>query len=155
MTEKSILVLGVGNFLLSDEGVGIHVAQQLQNMPLPSEVEVMDGGTGGFELITHFQGRKKVIIIDAVKTDDIPGTVFRFIPDDIPLLQQKTFSVHQFNLYELFHFVRQMTPRPEVVVYGIVPKETKIFSTELSKVVSGGIKRMLPSLLEEILQTSP
>jgi hydrogenase maturation protease len=154
MSKKSILVLGVGNFLLSDEGVGIHVAHQLQNMPLASDVEVMDGGTGGFELIQHFQGRKKVIIIDAVNTDDKPGTVFRFTPEDIALLQQETFSAHQFNLIELFFFVQQMTLRPEVVVYGIVPLETKQFSTKLSRVVSGGIKRMLPSLLKELNQDS-
>ena len=154
MDEKSILVLGVGNFLLSDEGVGIHVAQQLQKMPLASHVEVLDGGTGGFELITHFHGRKKVIIIDAVKTDDKPGTVFRFTPDDMAQLQQKAFSVHQFSLHELFYFVRQMKPRPEVVVYGIVPLETKLFSTELSKVVNSGVQKMLPSLLEEINRDS-
>ena len=155
MRKKSILVLGLGNLLLSDEGVGIHAANRLQKMLLDSKVEVIDGGTGGFELLTHFQDRKKVIIIDALKTDDKPGTVFRFTLEDIGLLQQETFSVHQFNLYELFFFVQKMMPQPEVIVYGIVPQETKLYSTKLSKVVSGGVRKMLPILLEEICQTSP
>jgi len=154
MGKKSTLVLGVGNFLLSDEGVGIHVAHQLQNMPLTSDVEVIDGGTGGFELITHLEGRKKVIIVDAVRTDDEPGTVYRFTPEDIAPHRQDSFSVHQLSLHELFSFVQKMMSPPEVVVYGVVPQETKLFSTKLSKVVRRGVMRMLPALIEEICQTN-
>jgi hydrogenase maturation protease len=154
MKKKSTLVIGVGNFLLADDGAGIHVVNQLEKMPLTSDVELLDGGTVGFELITHFQGRKKVIIIDAVKTEDDPGAVFRFKPEDLFFYKQKSFSVHQFGLHELFFFAQKMTPRPEIVVFGIVPQETKKFSTELSPAVRMGIQKMLPALLEEIGQKS-
>jgi len=150
MKKKNILVLGVGNLLLADEGAGIHVVNQLRKMPLAPEVELMDGGTGGFELIAHFRGRKKVIMIDAVKTGGKPGTVFRFKPEDICLHQDKAISVHQFGLQELFFFARKITPRLEIVVYGIVPEDTKQFRTELSPAVRMGIEKMLPLLLEEI-----
>ena len=154
MCKKNTLVLGVGNFILSDEGVGIHVAHQLQNMHLTSDVEVIDGGTDGFELITHFEGRKKVIIVDAMRTDNKPGTVCRFTLEDFTPHWQNSFSAHQLNLHELLFFVQKMSPRPEVVVYGIVPQETKLFSTKLSEVVRRGIRRMLPALIEEICQSN-
>ncbi len=94
MTEKSVLVLGVGNLLLADEGVGVHVAQRLLKMPMPPEIEVIDGGTGGFELIEHFRGKKEVIIVDALKADADPGTVIQFTPDDIALQWHSSFSAH-------------------------------------------------------------
>lgn len=150
MKKRNILVLGVGNFLLADEGAGIHAVDQLKKMPLPPEVELMDGGTGGFELITHFRGRKKVILIDAIRTGEKPGSVFRFKPEDIYLHQKKPISVHQFGLQELFFFAQKMRPCPDIVVYGIVPEDTKQFRTELSLAVRRGIQKMLPLLLEEI-----
>lgn len=154
MKTKSVLVVGVGNYLLSDEGAGIHIAHRLRKMDLPSDIEILDGGTGGFELISFFRDRRKVIIIDAVKTGDEPGTVYRFTPEDIALSRRPIFSFHQFNLHELFFFIRQMKSRPDVVVYGIVPQETERFSTKLSQSVKKGIRKMLPSLLEEIRSIS-
>jgi len=154
MKTKNVLVVGVGNYLLSDEGAGIHIAHRLGKMALPSNIEILDGGTGGFELIAFFRDRKKVILLDAVKTDDEPGTVYRFTLEDIVLPRRPIFSLHQFNLHELCFFIQQMKPRPEVVVYGIVPQETERFSTKLSQAVKKGIRKMLPSLLEEIRSIS-
>ncbi len=148
MSANRILVLGVGNLLLGDEGVGIHLINKMQKTSLPPGVEVMDGGTTSFELINYFRGRKKVIIVDAVKGDAEPGTILRFTPEDADLQWHQTESAHQLNLQELFRFARKLTPSPEIIVYGIVPKETKHFSMQLSRPV----KRQLPRVITEIIR---
>ena len=151
MKNKNILVLGVGNLLLSDEGVGIHVVSQLRNMHLAPNVEVIDGGTRSFELIEHFRNRKKVIIVDAVNDASAePGTVFRFTPDDAELQWFPAFSAHQLSLYELLNFAQQLEPPPEIIVYGIVPKETKKLSTHLSRKVKRRIHRIISEIFKEI-----
>jgi len=149
-TNKDMLILGVGNLLLSDEGVGIHVAQQLQTKSLPSNVEVIDGGTGGFELISYFSGRKKVIIIDAVDGDDEPGTILRFTPDDLNIAWRPSFSAHQTGIEGLLHFSKELSPPPEVVVVGVIPKETRRLSTSLSKTVKKQIPKAVAAVLKEI-----
>ena len=76
--EKETLVLGVGNLLLKDEGVGIHVIKALENEKLPAHVHLMDGGTGGLHLLSWLQGYDRIIMIDATLdnnlTDDLPET---------------------------------------------------------------------------------
>jgi hydrogenase maturation protease len=153
--RKNILVLGVGNLLLSDEGVGIHVAQELQRNPLPSNVEVIDGGTGGFELISYFSGRKKVIIIDAVDGDDEPGTILRFTPDDLNIAWRPSLSAHQTGVEGLLHFSKELSPPPEVVVIGVIPKETRRLSTSLSKTVKKKIPNIVAAVLKEISIPAP
>jgi hydrogenase maturation protease len=153
MAKRTILVLGVGNLLLSDEGVGIHVVRQLQNMSLDPDVEVVDGGTGAFELIEHFRGRRKVIIVDAVKGDAKPGTLLRFTPEEAALQWHPPFTAHQFSLRELLYFAQELTPRLEVILFGVVPEDTKFFSMQLSRSVKSRIPKIISSLLDEINRT--
>jgi len=150
MENKNILVLGVGNLLLSDEGVGIHVVSQLRNMHLSPNVEVIDGGTMSYELIDHFRDREKVIIVDAVNASAEPGTVFRFTPEDAELQWFPAFSAHQLTLYELLLFAQELESPPEIVVYGVVPNETKRFSTQLSRKVKRRIHRIISEIIKEI-----
>ena len=77
-SKKPILVLGIGNLILKDEGFGVHVVQKMADMPLQGDVEVMDGGTMGLDLLYSMEGRKKVIVIDVVNADGPPGTLYRF-----------------------------------------------------------------------------
>lgn len=151
--EKPVLVLGVGNILLADEGVGVHVVRQLQEMPLPAGVEVLDGGTGGFELIEHLRGRKKVIIIDAVQADAPPGTVLRFHPEDAALQWRPPFSAHQTGLHELLHFCRQLVPPPEVSILGVVPQETQRASTQLSPMIQDRVPAIIAAVINEAERT--
>ncbi|MEJ2050876.1 MAG: hydrogenase maturation protease [Calditrichota bacterium] len=143
MSDKHILVLGLGNLLLSDEGLGIHVIRELQKKSLPKNVSIIDGGTGGFELIRYFRGMEKVIIIDALKSDDKPGSVFRFTPDEFRSSGLHPFSAHQGGLSELLNEIKKLDPSPEVIIYGIVPGETKQYNLELSR----DVKRSIPALI--------
>lgn len=152
MTDK--IILGVGNFLLGDEGVGIHVAQHLQKMALPPEVEVIDGGTGGFELIEHCRDKKKIIIVDAILADAEPGSVLRFAPEDAKLKWHPSYSAHQSGLRELLHFCKQLVPLPEIIVYGIVPMETQSLSTQLSEKAASRLAKLIAAVLEEVKRTT-
>ena len=88
--EKETLVLGVGNLLLKDEGVGIHVIKALENEKLPAHVHLMDGGTGGLHLLSWLQGYDRIIMIDATLDNNLPGTVRliqpRYATDFPPLM---------------------------------------------------------------------
>ena len=89
--EKETLVLGVGNLLLKDEGVGIHVIKALENEKLPAHVHLMDGGTGGLHLLSWLQGYDRIIMIDATLDNNPPGTVRLIQPryaTDFPLRPQ-------------------------------------------------------------------
>ena len=78
-----IVIIGVGNLLLKDEGVGVHVAQELQKKSLPSAVEVHDGGVAGIGLLDFFPGASKVLLIDAAEMNLEAGAVVRFTPEEV------------------------------------------------------------------------
>ncbi len=118
MEPKKILILGLGNILLGDEGVGVRVTEQLLTHPLPDGIEVIDGGTAGYELINFFEGKEKVIIVDAVKTNDTPGSVYKL---DLSLVQEDEtvqLSLHQIGLKNVFKMASLMDLNPEVTLVG-------------------------------------
>jgi hydrogenase maturation protease len=145
---KPILVLGVGNVLLSDEGIGVHVARRLQSMQLPAHVEVVDGGTGGYELIGFFSKRKKVIIIDCVQAAEPAGTIIRATPDELDLRWEAGYSVHQTGLSELLHHAQLLVPPPEIVIVGIVPQ----VHTSPSSGLSSALESMVDLIASKVLQ---
>lgn len=147
---KNILILGIGNLLLGDEGVGIHAVRALEEMEVPENVEVVDGGTGGFELLNHFRGRKKVIIIDAMNGDAEPGTIIRCVPNDLDLQWHHPYSSHQCTITELLYVATAGAPEREVVLFGIIPKDTHHASTQLSKEVNDRIPHLVSAVLQEI-----
>ena len=79
MKNANILILGIGNLLLRDEGVGIHVVQKMKEMELPPGIEVMDGGTMGLNLLYYIENRDRVIVVDTVIVGDPPGTIYRYL----------------------------------------------------------------------------
>jgi hydrogenase maturation protease len=119
--RKSVLVLGVGNVLLSDEGIGVHVVRRLQSLPVPDSVEVIDGGTCGYELIAFFSGRTKVIIVDCLKAAKPPGSVICATPDELDMRAEVPVSAHEGGLSELLHHARLLPCTPEILIVGIVP----------------------------------
>jgi hydrogenase maturation protease len=151
-TAKSTLILGLGNLLLSDEGVGVHAAQLLMHMELPSDVTVVDGGTGGFELIEHVKGKSKVIILDCLKADGKAGCVVRLRLDEVLTQLSTPLSVHEGGALELLTCIKSLSPMPEVVVIGIVPEVT----TELGTGLSASVESQMPNILRAVLdEVSP
>ena len=79
-SEKKTLVLGLGNVLMADEGIGVHVVRALEKHTLPEDVECLDGGTGGFILLEPLENAGRVLLIDAAADGNPPGTVTRTTP---------------------------------------------------------------------------
>ena len=149
--RERILVLGVGNLLMGDDGVGIHAVRELVKRTLPPGVDVVDGGTAGLDLLRLMEGYAKVLIIDAVDAGQEPGALLRFTPEDITT-QTVDFAVslHQtevLKVLELATCVGQSLP--PTVVYGVQQKEMG-WSTELSPAVQARLNSVVEAVLEEV-----
>jgi hydrogenase maturation protease len=141
------LILGLGNILLRDEGVGVRVVQAMEGMSLPSGVELFDGGTAGLDLLDAMADRRKVIVIDAIDADVAPGTVLRLSPQELVPQASPTVSLHEVGLLETLAVARQLGTAPaEVVIIGVNPRE---LGWGLS--LSPGIARLVPEIIELVL----
>ena len=145
------LIIGVGNLLLKDEGVGVHVAQELQKKDLPAEVEVYDGGVAGIGLLDFFRKASKLLLIDAAEMNLKPGTVVRFTPEKVKDLSGGgKFSTHDVGLLEVLELAKALGHCPEdVVIIGIQPKEIS-WGTDLSPEVQASIPQVMEMVLKEI-----
>lgn len=149
-SRRPVLVLGIGNILLCDEGVGVRVIEQMQKMHLPDNVELVDGGTAGADLMGVLAERQKVIVIDAVRADREPGTVLRFTADDLVRPGGVGMSLHELGLGEALTMTRQLGCEPkDVVVFGIKPKDIKC-GLELSEEIAASVPRVVELVLAEI-----
>ena len=161
----SILILGIGNILLKDEGVGVHVIQAMADqvargtLSLSEDVELVDGGTFGIDLLDTLAGRRKVIVVDAVQVTAAetaepsriaPGAILRFTDADLQQRQTADLSLHQIGLFETLIMARQLgCAVGEVVILGIVPK-TLESGLELSPEVAAAVPKIIELVLAEI-----
>jgi hydrogenase maturation protease len=136
----STLVLGLGNLLLGDEGVGVHAAQALITEGCPEGTVVLDVGTSILEALPELEQAERVIVIDAVKGGKAPGTIYRMPFEDFakkPIIA----SMHGFDLDRVLALTKRQQP-PDVLVLGVEPANMA-YSLELSREIAG----VLPSLL--------
>lgn len=143
---KKRLVIGCGNLLLSDEGLGIHLIEYLKQQTLPEDIELIDGGTAGFELIDFIRSAEKVVIVDAVKAGGRPGQIYRFGPEDFETDNRPQTSVHGISLKDVFASAEKLGNLPVIKIIGAEPAEIKE-GTELS----AEIKQILPKLAEVVI----
>ena len=160
MTEKEIsmnwgsphpiLILGVGSILLRDEGVGVRVVEAMNSLKLPAEVDLIDGGTASVELIDYIRGRKKVVIIDAVKGGQEPATIYRFKDTDVEGVRRPQLSLHDIGLLENLSLIKYLDKPPEeLIIFGVEPKDMSV-GMELSPEVAEVIPRLIELVLAEI-----
>jgi len=142
----NVLVLGLGNILLSDEGVGVKAVEELQNRYDCSDaVEIVDGGTMGIELLPYFEERSHILIIDAVKSGCEPGTITRI--EDPPAYFSSKTSPHQIGLADVMGVAVITDIMPQnITLFGIEPKQ---FSTGLS--LSTEVARNLSRLVDLVI----
>ncbi len=146
-----ILILGIGNVLLKDEGIGVHVVRRLQHAPLPPGVEVVDGGTMGLDLLWRMEDREKVILIDVVRSGEPPGTVFRFHPGDIARVSNREkLSFHQAGLFDMLKIADLMDKQlPEMIIIAIEPKDISM-GTEPTPELAAKIPYLADLVMKEI-----
>ncbi len=146
MSDKK-LILGCGNLLLQDEGIGVHLIEYLKKKPLPPDVELLDGGTAAFDLVDFIMQADRVVIVDAVKAGGTPGEIYRFGPDDFRTDSAPKTSLHGISLNDIFQVIRQLDALPKITIIGIEP-ESIDFGTELSD----RLKQLLPRISELVLK---
>lgn len=139
----NILVLGLGNLLLGDEGIGVHAAQALLADTLPDGVKVLDIGTAILDALLDLEDADFVIVVDAVKADGTPGTVYR-VPFNDMVRPDCIASMHGFDLSRVLALTQRQTA-PEVLVIGVEPGMID-WSLELSPEVQPA----LPVVIEQV-----
>ncbi len=145
-----ILILGIGNILLRDEGVGVRVVEALRGRALPDAVELVDGGTGGADLLEVVADRRVVIVVDAAHADARPGTVFRCTAEELVQHRGVQISAHDIGLLETLRMARHLGCAPQnVVVFGITPKELTC-GLELSQEVAETVPKVVELVLSEL-----
>lgn len=142
------LVLGLGNILLRDEGVGVQAVQQLmERFEFADDVQVLDGGTLGLDLLHYLEEADRVLIVDAVETGNAPGTLSRFSGDEVPAFLGVKVSPHQMGLTDLLAASRLRGRFPlELVLVGVEPE---VIDTGLE--LSSSVASQMDALLEQVL----
>jgi hydrogenase maturation protease len=147
-TDKTLIV-GIGNMLCCDEGVGVQVIQQMEFMELPGHIELLDMGTSTMDLISHLEGVKKLIVIDAMKTGGTPGAIYKCKPEDLMPKGEEPISLHEVGLLETLTTAKQMGMEIDTVIIGVEPKVID-WGLELSEEV----KKNIPAVIEAVLKES-
>jgi hydrogenase maturation protease len=147
----SILVLGVGNILLTDEGLGVRAVERLAAAhDLPENVEVLDGGTLGLDLLPRLAGVDALLLVDAVKAGGKPGALVRLEGDAIQAALAVKMSVHQVGLQELLAVSAfQGTLPPQIVLWGMEPAEID-WGLELSGPVAARLDALAEAVAQEL-----
>jgi len=122
---KGVLVAGLGNPLMSDEGIGVHVIHALAREQLPDDVRLLELGTGGLAVVHALAGCSRAVFVDCAFMGEPPGTLRRFAPGDVRDLRRlPRHSAHEGNLLDLLELARAVGTAPEdVVIFGIEPAD--------------------------------
>lgn len=156
-TSKPIIVIGLGNPLMGDEGIGIVLIEKITEMaaagkiPGTENVQFHDGGTGGMNLLHTIAGRKKAILIDCALMGTEPGTLRRFTPEEIQTVKKLAhLSLHEVDILKVIELAKQLDECPEeMVFFGIEPQEITQ-RMDLSDPLKARIDRYIQAVLEEI-----
>lgn len=142
-----ILVLGLGNPLMSDEGIGGFLIERFLAEKKYSNVDFLDAGTGGMSLLHLIDGRKKVILIDCALMGTPPGTIKRFTPQDVKSIKNLLhYSLHEIDILKVLDIAKQLDQCPEqVVIFAIEP-----LAIELNQQITPALKEKIPAYLEKI-----
>lgn len=152
MADKRILVLGVGNILFTDEGIGVRCIERMQqDFTFSDNVTLMDGGTLGTKLMGPILESDYLIVCDAVLCGDAPGSVYRLMGEDLRKSLAFRDSMHQTDLVDTLGMCELVGNRPEAIVIGMEPADYHTMALELSETADRSMPVMIESVVREIL----
>jgi len=154
LSSPQVVVLGLGNILLEDEGIGVHVVRHLeQQYRFSPEIEIVDGGTSGLDLLPFFGTDKAILLIDAVNFDMQPGTV-GVLEDDAILAQlDPKLSLHHLGLSDLISISELTDRKPQkLTLLGIQPKSMENMDLEMTETIKAVFNKVVDHALQ-ILKT--
>lgn len=149
---KRLLVLGVGNLLLTDDGVGVHAVQDLEKEGEwdLEKVDFLDGATFTQDIFYIFQRYERVLVLDTVKGGREPGTVYRFTEEKLRENYEQRLSLHDIDLLDSLKMAELLGNRPQVLVIGMEPLTISDWSMELSEPVKAKYPTFLEAARREI-----
>ena len=147
--NNEIVLLGVGNILLTDEGLGVHVVEDLKaNYTFTPQISLIDGGTMGMELLTYMRGMKKILLIDAVNGGEAPGTIYEFPHRELEQYFTDHISVHEVGMQDILRIrAIQENPLEDAIVIGVEPE-----SLDVGFEPSAPVQKALPEVKERVLR---
>ena len=150
------LVLGIGNSILGDDGVGVHVAQELSRKIKDENVDVRDTSVDGLNLLEFIMGYDKLVVIDAIITEDGEvGEIYRLKPEKVCQPSHSAISPHHFNLATTLEIGKKLFPKEmpeEVTVFAVGTREVARVTEEMTGKVKEAIPRVISLVLEELAQ---
>ena len=148
---KKVVVVGVGNILCGDDGLGVHVVKSLSLESLPPGVSVLDGGTAGIDILYLIEDADYAIIVDALDAGAESGVMFRIPWEEMENreLKEQMASLHDFNLLTVLSLADYLGKMPYVVIFGVQPENIKL-GDEMSPAVRGVLPTLVQSIKKEI-----
>ena len=146
-----VLVLGIGNILLQDEGLGVRAVEAILNRyDIPPGIELLDGGTAGMSLMEFMAGREQLIIVDAVQTGEPPGSLVSMREDDVPAYFHTHITPHDIGLADVLATLHLTGETPDhILLLGLVPEALEL-SLELSQTVTDKLDALIDSVVAEL-----
>ncbi len=149
--DRSVIVLGLGNILLRDEGVGVRVIERMQrDYVFPENVTLFDGATAGLDLMPVIEGYDEIIIVDTVRTGEPPGSLFRFSLADVEKKVPYKTSLHQIGVIEMFAIAEAMGKKHDAVIIGVEPLDMSSWGLELTPAIEAKLPEIIGLVLKEL-----
>jgi len=153
LCKRKVAVIGVGNLLMGDEGVGIAVVRRLEKVVISDELEIIDAGTSFFTMVSELRRFQKVIIVDAVHGREAPGSVYRFTMEDVEGKKDSVLSLHDFGVFESIRLERLIAPMPEeIIFYGVEPLSVRL-TMQLSPTLQEKVGYVVQKIIEELKES--
>ncbi|WZL72505.1 hydrogenase maturation protease [Clostridiaceae bacterium 35-E11] len=146
---KKTAVIGIGNILLRDDGIGVHVIHELLKENFKAPVDLIDGGTCILDLLDIFVKNDRVIIVDSLKGGYVPGTIYKVTPKELGRYIKSNSSLHDVQVLDIIRQVNLMGYSPNVVIIGIEPKEI-FFDMNLSETLKEQVPKIIGVIEKEI-----
>ena len=151
MAAPRLLVLGVGNTLMGDDGIGVHAVQALaDSYELPANLRVVDGGVAGLRLLGDIADVDCLIIVDAVRRGGVPGVIHRLRRQDIQTRRGPLISAHEVGIAELLAAAEFSGNLPETHIIGVEPLETETVALELSAPLRCALPKVVGAIVSAL-----
>ncbi|MBW1805977.1 MAG: HyaD/HybD family hydrogenase maturation endopeptidase [Deltaproteobacteria bacterium] len=151
MNSQHVMILGVGCILFTDEGFGVRVIERLESeYEFPENVSLVDGGVLGLNLLGVISEADQLIVVDAIRNKDAPGTLYRLDGDAIPARVRAKNSIHQVDFLETLTMCQALDKVPETVILGVEPEDIETLGIELTDVIQSKLEPVMELVLKEL-----
>ena len=147
---KKLLVMGVGNILLTDEGAGVWAVQELQKEEWPENIDLMDGGTFTQDIFHLLEGYDALVVLDIVHSGKEPGVITVFEEEDLISNEKQRLSLYDIDLLDSLKMAETLGKRPKMRIIGIEPKSYTDWAMEMTEELQAAFPAFVDTARKEI-----